>query len=112
MRRYLDDVRPAPLMPPPTDAELAWWRPRQRRLKISQFIVRALPVVPVCILRLMQGHAWAAVDPAVQVVSYACAGALYVFVSRQWVEDRVSREMITAIRDRRVRQALLTPPSE
>jgi hypothetical protein len=44
------------------------------------------------------------------MVGYVCALGLYVFVARRWVRDRLSARMITAIRDRRVRDALLAPP--
>jgi hypothetical protein len=46
------------------------------------------------------------------MVGYVCALGLYVFVSRQLVKDRLSAQMITAIRDRRVRDALLAAPPQ
>jgi hypothetical protein len=102
-----------PLDPPPTEAELAWWRPRQRLLEWRQhignvLIVGFVLVVPVTHHRLNE---WAT-DPVGQLISFAIGGVLAVIFTRTATRNNALAKMPAAIRERRMNDALLAPPSE
>ena len=109
---------PPPLDPPPTEAELAWWKPQQRRLRLWAYLAPFI-FFGLAGVTLSGGlHGWHRLftRPDLALGLFAFEGTLFTtvirLVMRKPRERTVLVKMTTAIRDRRIREALLTPPPD
>jgi hypothetical protein len=102
---------PVPLDPPPTAAELAWWRPRQRRGRL----IGISGSVVLWGLIGVASHSWGATlaHPLLSLVAILAGGGvttlLWQGVFWKFHRNLERTRMTRAIRDRRVRSSLLPP---
>jgi hypothetical protein len=105
----------APLDPPPTETELAWWQPRQRRARLRGYATSIL-VWGGFGLAIVEHNNWRVVFahplPSVAIATLVGASTTLLYrVVFGKMYQAIERTMMTkAIRDRRVREALLVPP--
>jgi hypothetical protein len=107
----------APLDPPATDAELAWWLSRQRRTLLWGYAA-SVAFWGLFEIFTVGRTTWSDVfvHPFATLGAIALEGGFVTFFYRLVfgkVYKAVERTLMAkAIRDRRVRHALLEPPSE
>lgn len=110
-----------PLDPPPTEAELIWWRSeRRRRLVVTGgFLMTVCGLTSLALVAKERGLGPLLHHPALMVRAFLIGGttlSAFVLIGRS-IERRLTKappvdRMGKALRERRLRDALLALPAE